>query len=247
MDYIYRETFHIAGNAVDRFNRLRPSALLDMMQQVATNQCALLALDWDTMAAKGLCWVVTRQQVQILKPVSGGSTITVETWPGITSRVAYPRSTIGYDEAGNEVFRAISLWVLMSITDRKMVLPGKSGLDFSGIERGCELAVPGSLMPAKLEGNAVRQVVYSELDVNGHMSNTRYLDWMMDLLPASFHAGHMLEEFTVTYLNEATEGQQMVLGYELTPEGLLHLEAQEKERGHRVFAAKARFCAQRFS
>ena len=50
MDYIYRETFHIAGNAVDRFNRLRPSALLDMMQQVATNQCALLALDWDTGA-----------------------------------------------------------------------------------------------------------------------------------------------------------------------------------------------------
>ena len=242
MDYIYRETFHIAGNAVDRFNRLKPSALLDMMQQVATNQCALLAMDWDTMAAKGLCWVVTRQQVQILRSIPGGSTITVETWPGITSRVAYPRSTIGYDEKGNEVFRAISLWVLMSITDRKMVLPGKSGLNFSGIERGCELAVPGSLAPAKLEGSTVRQVVYSELDVNGHMSNTRYLDWMMDLLPASFHSGHILSEFSVTYLSEGKEGDRMVLGYELTPDGQLRLEAQEQESGHRVFAVKAQFC-----
>ena len=242
MDYIYRETFRVAGNAVDRFNRLRPSALLDMMQQVATNQCAILALDWDSMAERGLCWVVTRQQVQILRSVPGGSTITVETWPGITSRVAYPRSTIGYDEKGNEVFRAISLWVLMSIADRKMVLPAKSGLNFTGIERGCELAVPGSLIPAKLEGNTVRQVVYSDLDVNGHMSNTRYLDWMMDLLPVSFHAGHSLTDFTVTYLNEATEGQQMVLGYELTPDGQFLLEAQEKEAGHRVFAVKAQFC-----
>ena len=241
MDYIYRETFHIAGNAVDRFNRLRPSALLDMMQQVATNQCALLALDWDSMAERGLCWVVTRQQVQILRSVPGGSTITVETWPGVTSRVAYPRSTVGYDEQGNEVFRAISLWVLMDIHNRKMVLPGKSGLDFSGIDRGCELAVPGSLAPATLEGKAARQVVYSELDVNGHMSNTRYLDWMMDLLPSAFHANHALTEFTVSYLSEAREGEQMALSYELAPEGLFRLEAQNGESGHRVFALKAQF------
>jgi len=242
MDYIYRETFHIAGNAVDRFNRLKPSALLDMMQQVATNQCALLALDWDSMAARGLCWVVTRQYVQLLRPVPGGSTITVETWPGVTSRVAYPRSTVGYDEEGREVFRAISLWVLMDIENRKMVLPGKSGLDFSGIDRGCELAVPGSLAPAKLEGNARRQVVYSELDVNGHMSNTRYLDWMMDLLPSSFHAGHSIGEFTVSYLSEAWEGEKVDLSYELSPDGLFRLEAREGETEHRVFAVKAQFC-----
>lgn len=247
MDYIYRETFKIAGNAVDRFNRLRPSSLLDMMQQVATNQCALLKLDWDTMASKGLFWAVTRQQVQILRPVSGGTTITVETWPGVTSRVAYPRSTVGYDEQGNELFRAISLWVLMSIDDRKMVLPGKSGLDFSGIDRGCELAVPGSLAPAKLAGSAKRQVVYSDLDVNGHMSNTRYLDWMMDLLPSVFHAGHTLSEFTVSYLSEGREGEQMDLSYELYPDGVFRVDAREGDSDHRVFAVKAQFCAQQFS
>lgn len=242
MDYIYRETFKIAGNAVDRFNRLKPSALLDMMQQVATNQCALLKLDWDSMAARGLCWVVTRQYVQLLRPVSGGVRVTVETWPGVTSRVAYPRSTVGYDEQGNEVFRSISLWVLMDIDNRKMVRPDKSGLDFTGIERGCELAVPGSLAPVKLEGNTVRQVTYSELDVNGHMSNTRYLDWMMDLLPGTFHAGHSIAEFTVSYLSEAKEGEKVALSYELSSDGLLRLEAREAESDHRVFAVKAQFC-----
>lgn len=242
MDYIYRETFHIAGNAVDRFNRLKPSALLDMMQQVATNQCALMAMDWDSMAERGLCWVVTRQQVRILRPIVGGTTVTVETWPGVTSRVAYPRSTVGYDEQGNEIFRAISLWVLMDIHNRKMVLPGKSGLDFSGIERGGELAVPGSLAPVKLEGSAARQVVYSELDVNGHMSNTRYLDWMADLLPSSFHACHSLVEFTVSYLSEAREGETVALSYELSPDGLFRLEAKQQEGDHRVFALKAQFC-----
>ena len=242
MDYIYREQFRLAGNALDRYNRLKPSALLDMMQQVATNQCAGLRLDWDTMAGMGLFWAVTRTHVQILGHAEPGTTVTVETWPGVTSRVAYPRSTIGYDEKGNEIFRAISLWVLMDLNSRKMVLPGKSGLDFTGIERGCELAVPGSLAPAKLEGLQSRTVRYCELDLNGHMSNTRYLDWMEDLLPSSFHKDHPMAEFTISYLSEAKEGETVDLSYELSPDGTLRLEANHADSGHRVFAIRARYC-----
>lgn len=241
MDYIYRENFKIAGNAVDRFNRLRPSALLDMMQQVATNQCTGLRLDWDTMAGMGLFWAVTRTHVQLLRQPEPGSVITVETWPGVTSRVAYPRSTVGFDAEGNELFRAISLWVLMDLNTRKMVLPGKSGLDFTGIERGNELAVPGSLAPVRLEGKLQRTVRFSELDINGHMSNTRYLDWMEDLLPSSFHREHPLMDFTVSYLSEAREGDNIELSYELSPDGILRLEATEQVSGHRVFAIKAAY------
>lgn len=239
MDYIYREKFKVAGNAVDRFNRLKPSALLDMMQQVATNQCVGLQLDWNTMAGKGLFWAVSRQHIRIVRQPEPGSVITVETWPGVTTRVAYPRSTVGYDEEGNELFHAISLWVLMDIHNRKMVLPGKSGLNFTGIERGNELALPGSLAPAKLSGSHRRQVTYSELDINGHMSNTRYLDWMADLLPSAFHAEHPIAEFTVSYLSEAKEGQLVELSYELSGEGVMRLEATESATGHRVFAVQA--------
>lgn len=244
MEPIYRETFRVAGNHVDRYSRLKPSALLDMLQQVATSQCALLDLGWAKMAERRLFWAVTRQHIQIARLPMAGETITLETWPGITSRVAYPRSTVAYDAKGNELFRAISLWVLMNMDSRTMVLPGKSGVEVTGIERGNELAVPGSLAPVKLAGDRQRTVVYSELDCNGHMSNTRYLDWMMDLLPSSFHENHPLVDFTVTYLSEAREGETVDLSYELTPEGQLRLEATTDQDGsaHRVFAVRAAFC-----
>lgn len=238
MDYIYRESFKLAGNALDRCNRLKPSALLDMMQQAATSQCDQLSLGWKDMETRGLIWAVTRTHVQILRQAAPGSTITLETWPGVTSRVAYPRSTVGYDSQGNELFRGISLWVLMDRDTRKMVLPGKSGLELPGIERGGELAVPGSLAPVKLEGLAQRVVRYSELDRNGHMSNTRYLDWMEDLLPGSFHREHPLMDFTITYLNEAREGQRVDMSYALDEHGIVRLEATG-ETGHRVFAIRA--------
>ena len=129
----------------------------------------------------------------------------------------------------------------MDLNTRKMVLPGKSGLDFTGIERGNELAVPGSLAPVKLEGKTHRTVRYSELDLNGHMSNTRYLDWMEDLLPSSFHREHPLMDFTISYLSEAREGETVDLSYELGPDGILRLEAAEQTSGHRVFAIRGAY------
>ena len=242
MEPLYIQNYKVGSIDVDCFGRMKTSMVLFLAQEIAGEHCVALSVDYDTLAAKRMFWAVTRHRVQITRLPRRGETIRIETWPMPTTRVAYPRSVVAYDEQGQECFRAISLWVLMDIENRKMVLPGKSGLDFSGIDRGCELAVPGSLAPAKLEGNARRQVVYSELDVNGHMSNTRYLDWMMDLLPSSFHAGHSIGEFTVSYLSEAWEGEKVDLSYELSPDGLFRLEAREGETEHRVFAVKAQFC-----
>lgn len=240
MEPIYRVRFDVTANDVDCFGRLKPSSILNMMQEAAGRQCVDLQVSSEALAKKGLFWAITRQHIQIEHLPTSNTVITIETWPGETSRVAYPRSTIGYDQEGNVLFRAISLWVLMDMASRKMVLPGKSGLDFTGKDRGIELAVPASLAPVKLEGSRQRQVVYTELDRNGHMNNTRYLDWAMDLLPSAFHRDHPITDFTVTYLSEAREGERVDLSYELSPEGQLRLEATEAA-GHRVFALCARF------
>ena len=238
----YQKSFLIPTFATDRFNRLKCSYLLGLAQEVAGDHSALLGADFDHTQ---LYWVITRQRVQISRLPAAGETITLETWPMPTTRVAYPRSTIAYDEQGNELFRSISLWVLMDPQSRAMVLPGKSGVTVEGLLRGSELAVPGSLAPSQLQNVTKRTVCYTELDTNGHMNNTRYLDWLDDLLDASFHNRHTPREFTVCYLSEAREGETIALHWDLNPEGVLRLDAfrpGEDSTGHqRVFSAQTLF------
>jgi len=238
----YQKSFTIPTFATDRFNRLKCSYLLGLAQEVAGDHSALLKADF---ANTHLYWVITRQQVQISRLPAAGETITLETWPMPTTRVAYPRSTIAYDQQGNELFRSISLWVLMDPESRAMVLPGKSGVLVEGTLRGNELAVPGSLPPGKLQNMTMRTVCYTELDVNGHMNNARYLDWLADLLDASFHSCHTPREFTVCYLSEAREGETVALNWELNSDGVLRLDASrpgDNASGHqRVFAAQVLF------
>lgn len=246
MEPIYRQTLKLSDLHVDCTGRLRPSAILYLAQEAATQHCKELSLDWETLAKKGLFWAVLRHRVQITRLPNRDETITVETWPMPTTRSAFPRSTRAVDKNGNELFRCVSLWVLMDIEKRTMVLPGKSGVIVEGALRGTELAVPGSIVPKVMECQRSRYVSFTDLDRNLHMNNTRYLDWIADLLPAQFHQEHPLREFVLCYLSEAREAEEITLHWQLTDGPCLEVEANRKprqgeEKPSRVFSAQLLF------
>ena len=246
MNPIFRKDFHISDIHVDCFGRMKPSMVLYLAQDIARSHCLELQVDYETLLKQRLFWAVTRHKMVISRLPRSGETIHLETWTMPTTRVAYPRSMVAYDAEGNELFRSISLWVLMDTETRAMVLPGKSGIAVAGTLRGNELAAPNSLQPGKDGIGTERTVTYSCLDRNGHMNNTRYLDWVDDLLPSSFHREHHAQEFVICYLSEAREGQTLRLNWNLSPEGCLQVDTQrcpdsEADLPTRVFAAKLLF------
>ena len=241
MEPIYTEKFTIPHTAVDRYNRLKPSWLLALCQEVAGSHFAILNADRESLEEKGLFWAVIRTRVEITRLPGPGERITLRTWPMPTTRVAYPRAAEALDENGDVLFRSLSLWVLMDVNTRAMVLPGKSGVGVEGRVQGDEITPPASLVPKPLEERQHRRVRYTELDVNGHMNNTRYLDWVEDLLPSLFHRDHPAKEFTVCYLSEAVEEEEVELCFGLTEENVLRVDAQSGTpagKAQRVFSAQ---------
>jgi len=126
MEPIYSQSFKITDLHVDCRGRLLPSKILYLMQEVAGIHFAKLSMDYDALAQRGLFWAITRNKVQITRLPMRGETLHLETWPMPTTRVAYPRSIVAYDEAGNEVFRSITLWVLMDLNNRSMILQARA-------------------------------------------------------------------------------------------------------------------------
>lgn len=243
MEPIYKQDFTIEHIHVDRFGRAKASVLLYFVQEAAGQHCGLLAVDREHLAQKHLFWAVIRNRVQITRLPQLHERITVETWPMPTTRVAYPRSVVAYDANGEELFRSISLWVLMDEQSRAMILPGKSGVVVDGTLTGTELAVPHAIATRPMENTVTRTVGYTLLDQNGHMNNTYYLDWVDDLLPSSFHQDHPVQEFTVCYLNEARENEEISVSYELSDGPVLTVDAtrQNGTATDRIFSAQILF------
>ena len=243
MESIYTQHFDITDNCVDCFGNLKLSTLLYFAQEVAGRHFDRLAMTYDQLAKQGMFWAIIRQRVQITRLPKSGETIRVETWPMPNTRVAFPRHVAAYDQRGNLLFQVISLWVLMDVETRAMILPGKSGISLPGTSQGNELPPPASLPARQLLHHRSRAVCFTDLDRNGHMNNTRYLDWIADLLPSDFHRNHSPREFTVCYLSEAREGQELTISWEFTDDGCLSLDAHRPncDKAERIFSAKLQY------
>ena len=244
MNYVHATTYPVTALHADCFGRARISSLLRFAQDAAEEHCLELCADWHSMAKRNYFWAVIRQRMEITRLPNTGETVTVKTWPMPTSRVAYPRATAGFDAEGNELFRVISLWVIMDQTTRVMIRPDKSGVEVLGTAFGTELKAPAGLPAGTFENHQLRSVCFSDLDVNGHMNNTRYLDWLCDLIPAGFHREHPVKAFTICYMNEALEGQQLQISWSdgevLRVDG--DLSHTSVDAGHtRIFSAQVEF------
>ena len=242
MELLYSQNFKILASSVDRFGRLKPAIALSYIQEVAGVHGSELGASFEALAQRGLIWAIIRQKVQFTRVPTQGETIRLETWAMPATRTYFPRSTVAYDEDGREVFRSLGMWVLMDVESRSLVLPGKTDVRVQGLLTGSELKAPGSLAPKDLSQSTARQVSYSDLDRNGHMNNTRCLEWISDLLPSAFHAGHVPAEIIVCYHAEGREGDLLNLHWQIQQDGSFQVDAFRAGEGHqRIFTAQIRY------
>ena len=66
-------------------------------------------------------------------------------------------------------------------------------------------------MRTDLKTEATFQVRNSDLDVNGHVNNTRYAQWILDSIPLEAHAAYRLDEYEINFLAETNVGDTVVI------------------------------------
>lgn len=245
MELTYRENVTVVAKDATGDNRLKLSALLYYVQQISGSHSALLGADRTAMAEKNLFWVVLRHKIQLHRLPEPGEQLSLCTWPLPATRTAYPRAVTCTDANGEPVFQVMSLWGLMDIDKRTMVLPGKSGVEVPGIIRGCEPESPGSLLPVSQENTQIWDITREDLDENGHVNNTKYMDQVQRLCAQS-SCREMPKQITVCYLAETFYGQQIQLNWTDSQTGIFSVDGCRRrtdvpEKTERVFAAKLIF------
>lgn len=202
----------VLGNGdVDLHMRLRTSTLFALFQEASIRHSEALGVGRAATLDRGFLWVVTLQRADILRMPVYGEAVTVETWPGPTMHVLFPRHYRLLDAQGEPLLRASALWTLMDERTRRMVFPEEAGIAVEGWVTGEECPLPAPLPRVEPQYTRQVQVPYSYVDLNGHMNHTRYFDLAEDAIPAAAQ-GLPLEQVCSEFAGEARLGDTFTLG-----------------------------------
>ena len=200
----YDETFVLRPRDCDLNEKWRPSAILETMQDAAGTHSILLGCGRDELVKNSIVWVLSRCELHMDRYPSVGEKITVHTFPTPTRICFFPRYYIFTDSHGEMIGKAGSLWLLLDLNTRHMLPPGDIG---KLIPDNKDLSVPMNL-PAtvgNLQGEEFvteYRPVYTDIDVNGHVNNTRYADWLCNALGMDLMREYEPEHIILNYNHE---------------------------------------------
>lgn len=187
----------------------RPGAILLDMQEIAGAHSQAVGVGYGSLMPRGLAWVVTRAEVHMDRYPVIGETVTTETFPMPSRHWLFPRYFIFRDEKGEQIGCAGTLWALLDLKTRRMtsdesvvaLIPDNHDLT-------APLKLPAVIRDMEEEAEeAVFTPAYTDLDVNRHVNNTKYVDWCCNALGIETLDTLRPAVFTVNYNNEIRAGE----------------------------------------
>jgi medium-chain acyl-[acyl-carrier-protein] hydrolase len=226
-------SFPVHSYEVDAFGTLEVPALSGYLQEIAGWHAAELGVGLDTLRARGLTWVLTRQRLELPAPVALGDTLAVETWPSGIERLAAIREFVARRGDGQEAVRATTVWHVLDLATRKLVRP-EEVLDprFPRLRTPSVTPLARQKLPALDHWELQRRfhVRFADIDQNLHVTNASYVTWAVEAMPVERWRASRLAAVEVHYLAEALHGAAILSRAARTgPDAYAHAIVSEED------------------
>ena len=188
--FIGRYPFEVETFQVDYTGGLSFGFLANKMLITAGNHANERGFGKERLSADGKTWVLSRLAIEIDEYPNEGDTYYVETWVEGVNRLFTSRNFRVLSQDGCIMGYARSTWALIDIETRQpadLTTLYDGELAAYSCDELCPIKGVSRARVTATEPTGEFMPLYCDIDYNGHMNNTRYLDWIFDLYPASFH------------------------------------------------------------
>lgn len=203
---IYEKEITVSVHDAGVMGEVKPSAIMQYFQDVATEHAAALGLGRDDLLPLNLFWVVSRLSAVVYREATIGEKLIVRTWPHRPTAAATDRDFSIIDERENIIIAGSSKWcVLSTVTHTPKRVSGLFKFDPDQYEESYAIGEGAADLPEKNLLNAEKKsftVRNCELDTNFHMNNARYGDIIYNTIDPEFWKDYRLTRLDINFLRE---------------------------------------------
>lgn len=204
-------TVHVYETRPDE--RLNLHSLFDYFQDIASDHAVNLGFGRDDLMKQNHFWVLSRMYAEISYLPFWGEKILVKTWPRGVDKIFALRDYEVHTPDGRLIASATSSWLIIDQTTRKIQRPD-SNLTYFHTEMDKTSAMkrnPEKINPASPDGRLSQQfkVNISDLDVNLHTNNVKYIKWVTDSYDSGFITNNIPFSAEINYIAESRIDEQI--------------------------------------
>ena len=241
MANIFTKEFTIASYDLNPKGQARLTSMANFFQEVAYYHASELGLGYHEMKTRKTTWVLSRMRIHMKRYPVWNEQIKLETWPSGAERLFALRDFRVLDSKGEIIGMASTAWLILDIDTHRLIRPKEMMEQFKMIVHDVQMfdrpldkiAVPGECRLMK-----EHEVVFSDLDIVGHVNNMKYMEWCIDAASSEDNSDMEIRELEINFNHEALFGDCIqISGLEQT-DGETYFVATREEDGQEIISSR---------
>lgn len=216
MNYtIFEKSYKVNSLSINPSKKLRLVRLLEILQDIADDHAEHLGFGYEDLQEKGFFWVLVRQKLQMREYPSLNQTIRVQTWsrPIVGAYAVRDFEIFAGDE---KIGDCSSTWMILDLqTKRPKKIKNLDSLFNVRTDYAVDYSAQKVATPEQMQAVKQFEVRISDLDMNNHVNNIKYTQWILDSIPFAAYQRNMTKEYEINFSGETFLGDEVEISRNL--------------------------------
>lgn len=240
MKDIWEESFKVRTFDVNINNRIKINSLTNFIQEAAANHATHLKVGRDHLMKENLFWVLSRAKFKVDRYPDLNEEIIVRTWPKGIDKLFFLRDLEILDSKKNIIANATTSWLVVDSVKIRPKRPSIIRDRFNDYPEKEAIKEKLDKIPTVEDKNlCFKKIVrYTDLDVNNHMNNVKYVEQVLNCFTESFYKKHDITELQINFLKQCKYGNKIKIYRKEIEKNKFYVEALKKGEKKHVFKCR---------
>lgn len=216
----YNEIYIPRVSDFNRNGRLSYEAILQILETSGSHHSDKAKDNVIKGSQHGIAWILVDWRVSVLRRTDSTEQLNITTWVrGKSGSATVYRDFVLTDHRGDEVVRAEAKFCLLDITTGKLTRISEDLMQSYEPENRAifDDASVHLRAPTEYISEQTVPIRRSDIDFNGHVHNTRYMDYALEAIPQEIYEADAFSSIRIVYSKPIKENYIITVKYTTNP------------------------------